>query len=55
MKKKSKTEKNLFDDEIVSGRATAIASEKSLARNWLTPEEDKAWQHLQGKKTRKKP
>lgn len=24
----------------------AIASESVLARDWLTPEEDEAWQHL---------
>ena len=25
---------------------TAIASESSLEKDWLTPEEDKAWQNL---------
>lgn len=25
---------------------TAISSESSLARDWLTPEEDEAWQDL---------
>ena len=25
---------------------TALLSEKSLARDWNTPEEDKAWSHL---------
>jgi len=25
---------------------THIASEKSLAKDWLTPEEDKAWENL---------
>ncbi|MBI2907434.1 MAG: DUF2281 domain-containing protein [Chloroflexi bacterium] len=29
-----------------SGLATAIASESSLAKDWLTPEEDEAWKHL---------
>ncbi|MCK5833717.1 DUF2281 domain-containing protein [bacterium] len=24
----------------------AVASESSLRKDWLTPEEDKAWQHL---------
>ena len=25
---------------------TALLSEKSLAKDWNTPEEDRAWQHL---------
>ena len=25
---------------------TAILSESALAKDWLTPEEDEAWQHL---------
>lgn len=25
---------------------TALLSESSLKKDWLTPEEDKAWQHL---------
>lgn len=25
---------------------TAVASESSLGKDWLTPGEDKAWQHL---------
>lgn len=37
----------LFEGEAVSGRLTALASEKSLAKRWLTPAEDAAWQHLQ--------
>ena len=28
------------------GMATAIASEKVLAKDWLTQEEDKAWKNL---------
>lgn len=37
----------LFENEDISGKFTAIASEKSLSKNWLTKEEDKAWKHLQ--------
>jgi len=33
-------------DEVVGGKYTAIASEKALAKNWLSQEEDKAWAHL---------
>jgi len=29
-----------------SGRETAIASERALARDWLRPEEDEAWKDL---------
>jgi len=31
----------------VSGINTALASEKSLAKNWLTSEEDEAWKYLE--------
>lgn len=37
----------LFEHEQVSGRFTAIAAEKSLAKHWLSKEEDRAWAHLQ--------
>lgn len=37
----------LFENEAVGGRYTALASEKALAKNWLTKEEDTAWTHLQ--------
>lgn len=38
----------LFDDnEHLSGTRTYLASEKSLAKNWLLKEEDEAWEHLQ--------
>ena len=33
--------------EPASGLHTAMASEASLARAWLSVEEDKAWAHLQ--------
>ena len=29
------------------GYYTMLASERSLAKNWLTKEEDEAWEHLQ--------
>ncbi len=37
----------LFEEERIGGRFTALASEKSLSRAWLSEEEDKAWAHLQ--------
>ena len=37
----------LFEKEIISGKYPYKASEKSLAKHWLTKEEDKAWKHLQ--------
>ena len=40
-------EKLFEKDEKLSGRETYLASEKSLARNWLCEEEDKAWKHLE--------
>ena len=33
--------------ENTGGIYTYKASEKSLAKNWLAKEEDKAWEHLQ--------
>ena len=40
-KNKSKINEKLF---------TALASEKSLAKNWNSKEEDKAWKKLKSKK-----
>ena len=38
----------LFENEItINGLQTYKASEQSLARHWLTKEEDEAWEHLQ--------
>ena len=38
----------ILDEEPVSARAeTALLSEASLAQDWLRPEEDAAWSHLQ--------
>ncbi len=34
-------------DEPLDGLLTYKASEKSLAKNWLSAKEDKAWKHLQ--------
>ncbi|MDP3919058.1 MAG: hypothetical protein Q8Q35_04120 [Nanoarchaeota archaeon] len=40
--------KELFEkNEKIGGLYTMLASEKSLARNWLSKEEDKVWEHLQ--------
>lgn len=36
-------------EEPVGGLHTSHASEKALAKRWLTKEEDKAWAHLQEK------
>ncbi len=35
------------EDGKLSGVYTYLASEKALAKKWLTKEEDKAWAHLQ--------
>ena len=40
----SKSESLLQNDEVISG---ALLSEPSLAVDWLRPEEDAAWAHLQ--------
>lgn len=37
----------LFENEGLNGKQTYLASENSLARNWLLKEEDEAWAHLQ--------
>ena len=34
-------------EEELDGKLTYLASEKSLARDWLLKEEDEAWAHLQ--------
>lgn len=35
------------ESEVFGGLSTYMASEESLARNWLSPEEEDAWAHLQ--------
>ena len=40
----------LFEDEVLDSNLTYLASEESLAKTWLSDEEDKAWQHLQKNK-----
>ena len=35
------------ESEVFGGFSTYRASEESLTRNWLSPEEDEAWAHLQ--------
>lgn len=37
----------LDDEPAAKASETALLSEKSLAEDWLRPEEDKAWSHLQ--------
>jgi predicted DNA binding CopG/RHH family protein len=37
----------LFEKENIGGIFTYSASEKSLAKYWMTKKEDKAWEHLQ--------
>ena len=37
----------LFEKETFGGIQTHLASESSLAKDWLSPEEDEAWLHLQ--------
>jgi hypothetical protein len=36
----------LEDKALKEGVQTAIASESSLKKDWLSPEEDEAWQDL---------
>jgi AbrB family looped-hinge helix DNA binding protein len=36
--------------QVSEAMANSILSEKSLAKDWLTKEEDKAWAHLQKEK-----
>ncbi|OVE74808.1 hypothetical protein BVX95_01045 [archaeon D22] len=40
-------EKIFGSDETLSSINTMIASEQSLAKAWLSKEEDEAWEHLQ--------
>jgi hypothetical protein len=40
-------DKKRKDIENIGGLYTSKASEKSLAKRWLTKEEDKAWKHLE--------
>ena len=35
------------ETEVLGGFSTYLASEESLARSWLSREEDDAWEHLQ--------
>jgi hypothetical protein len=38
---------HFLKSKIISGKlATAFASESSLKKDWLRPEEDEAWQNL---------
>ena len=35
------------EEEFFGGISTAMASESSLAKDWLSEEEEEAWKHLQ--------
>ena len=37
---------NSLDMEPINSLETVLLSESSLAKDWLTKEEDEAWQHL---------
>ena len=37
----------LEENPIISTSETALLSEATLAKDWLRPEEDEAWLHLQ--------
>ncbi len=39
--------RTLFEEEPFGGKYTYLASEASLARNWMNEKEDEAWAHLQ--------
>ncbi len=38
------------ETEVLGGLSTSMASEESLARTWLSSEEDEAWASLQEEK-----
>lgn len=40
----------MAQEKDIGGVYTAKASEQSLAKKWLTKEEDLAWKHLKKKK-----
>lgn len=40
----------LFEGEELTGAHTYLASHSSLAKDWLTKDEDEAWSHLQKEK-----
>jgi len=40
---------NVDIKEKIGGKFTYLSSEKALAKNWLSKEEDKAWRHFQVK------
>lgn len=42
----SMREKIFSKQEIIEGMLPALMSEKSLAKDWLTKEEDEAWKDL---------
>ena len=44
---KTKIKKESINEKIF----TVLASEKSLAKGWDSEEENKAWKHLENKKT----
>lgn len=37
----------ILEEPAINIPETALLSEKTLAEDWLRPEEDKAWSHLQ--------
>lgn len=39
-------EKLFEEQERLGGKFTMLASEKALAKHWLTKEEDEAWRHF---------
>ena len=38
------------NDRMPEGLETYLLSESALAKDWLSPEEDEAWEHLQEQK-----
>lgn len=46
------TEARKPEEPVVENSETALMSERSLAEEWMTPEEDAAWQHLRKLPTR---
>ncbi len=44
--KKQENARKLFQIHLQGKLETALLSESSLQKDWLTPEEDEAWKHL---------
>jgi len=46
LKKESDVASKVLNEEFIERMSSALLSEKSLAKDWLSKGEDKAWSHL---------